>query len=171
MIKSLLTCVAAVALTVSYASGQSSPPAEASVSIGGKTVTINYHSPSVRGRQIFGKGGRISSDRNYPIWRAGANDATALHTAADLNIGGIDVPAGDYTLYVSLADVDKWILIISKQTGQWGLTYDAANDLGGAPMTMSKPASKVEALKYTLTADKLELAWDDYVASVSISAK
>jgi len=171
MFKTLLTCIAAAALTVGGASAQQSPPAEASVSISGKAVTINYHAPSVRGRQVFGDGGLISGDRNYPIWRGGANDATALHTEADLNIGGVDVPAGDYTIYISLADTDAWELIINKQTGQWGLTYDAAQDLGRAKMTMTKPSSKVETLKYTLTTDKFELAWDDHVASVSLSAK
>lgn len=169
MIKTLLTGFAALVLTVSWASAQQSPPAEASVTIGGEAVTINYHAPSVRDRQIFGRGGRISSDRNYPIWRAGANDATALHTEAHLMIGDIHVPPGDYTIYVSLEDTENWEFILSKQTGQWGLTYDAAQDLGRTKMTMSKPAAKVETLKYTLTADKLELAWDNYVASVKIS--
>lgn len=169
MIKTVLTGFAAVVLAASCASAQQSPPSEASVSIDGKAVTINYHAPSVRGRQIFGKGGRISSDRNFPIWRAGANDATALHTEAHLMIGDIHLSPGDYTIYVNLEDADTWELIINKQTGQWGLTYDAAQDVGRAKMTMSKPASKVETLKYTLTADKLELAWDEHVASVRLS--
>ena len=172
MIKHLLTCAAAAVLAASSLSAQqASPPAEASTSIGGKAVTIKYHSPSVKGRKIFGPGGLISGDRNYPIWRAGANPATLLHTELDLKIGGLDVPAGDYSIYVSLEDVDNWVLIINKQTGQWGLTYDMAQDLGRAKMTMSKPAAKVERLKYTLTPNKLELAWDEHVASVPLAAK
>ena len=85
-------------------------------------------------------------------------------------IGDIHLSPGDYTIYVNLEDADTWELIINKQTGQGGLTYDAGQDVGRAKMTMSKPASKVETLKYTLTADKLELAWDEYVASAAISA-
>lgn len=172
MIKNLLTCAAVAVFAVSSLSAQqASPPAEASTSIGGKAVSIKYHSPSVKGRDIFGPRGLISGDRNYPIWRAGANPATLLHTELDLKIGDLDVPAGDYSIYVSLEDVDNWVLIINKQTGQWGLTYDKAQDLGRTKMTMSKPASKVESLKYTLSANKLELAWDDYVGSVSLTAK
>ena len=84
-------------------------------------------------------------------------------------IGDIHLSPGDYTIYVNLEDADTWELIVNKQTGQWGLTYDAAQDVGRTKMTMSKPASKVETLKYTLTTDTLELAWDEYVASVSLS--
>jgi hypothetical protein len=172
MIKHLLTCAAAAVLAASSLSAQRpSPPAEESTSIGGKAVTIKYHSPFVKGRKIFGPGGLIAGDRNYPIWRAGANPATLLHTELDLKIGDLDVPAGDYSIYVSLEDVDNWVLVINKQTGQWGLTYDMAQDLGRTKMTMSKPASKVESLKYTLTANKLELAWDEHVASVPLAAK
>ncbi len=172
MIKNLLTCAAVAVLAASSLPAQQpSPAAEASTSINGKAVTIKYNSPSVRGRQIFGPGGLISHDPNYPIWRAGANPATALHTELDLKIGDLDVPAGDHTIYVSLEDVDQWVLVINNQTGQWGLTYDKAQDLGRTKMTMSKPAAKVESLKYTLTPNKLELAWDGYVASVPLAAK
>jgi hypothetical protein len=172
MIKNLLTCAALSVLAASALSAQQpSPPAEASTSIGGKAVSIKYHSPSVKGRDIFGPRGLISGDRNYPIWRAGATPATLIHTELDLKIGDLDVPAGDYSIYVSLEDVNNWVLVINKQTGQWGLTYDMAQDLGRTKMTMSKPASTVESLKYTLTPDKLELAWENYVASVPLAAK
>ena len=98
MIKHLLTCAAAAVLAASSLSAQRpSPPAEESTSIGGKAVTIKYHSPFVKGRKIFGPGGLIAGDRNYPIWRAGANPATLLHTELDLKIGDLDVPAGDFT--------------------------------------------------------------------------
>ena len=170
--KNLLICAGVAMFAAATLSAQyTSPPAEASTSINGKAVTIKYHSPSLHGRDVFAPGGLISGDRNYPIWRAGANPATLLHTDVDLKIGDLDVPAGDYSLYVSLADVNNWVLVINKQTGQWGLTYDKAQDLGRTKMTMTKPASKVEALKYTLSPNKLELAWGDYVASVPLAAK
>ena len=59
-----------------------SPPATASATIGGKNITITYSSPRVNGRagQLFGKDGRISKDPHYPVWRAGTNAATKLHT-------------------------------------------------------------------------------------------
>src|SRR5262252_278574 len=100
-----------------------SPGAEASATIAGKSITIKYSSPSVRGRQIFGDGGVVSKDSTYPVWRAGANAATTLQTDANLDIGGLNLPAGTYTMYVLVKDPENWKLIVSKQTGQGGDTY------------------------------------------------
>ena len=83
----------------------------------------------------------------------------------------LTVPKGDYSIYVSLADVDHWELIVNKQTGQWGLTYNKAQDLGRVKMTMAKPASPVELLKYSIANGKLTLEWENVSASVSIAAK
>src|ERR1035438_4183661 len=95
MTKSVLIC-AALAMTAGLSFAQKSPPADTSVTLARKTITIKSSAPSVRGRQIFGGGGLISHDPHYPVWRAGANSATALHTDADLDIAGLKVPAGDY---------------------------------------------------------------------------
>ena len=153
-----------------------SPPVQATVSIGGKTLAIRYSAPSVRGRKIFVPGGVISHDPTYPVWRAGANEATAFHTDADLDVGGIRVPKGNYTLWVSIKDPEAWELIINKQTGQWGLSYTAAQDLGRVKMTMSKPPSSIERMKYTLSdlggnKGKLQLEWENHIASVPITVK
>src|SRR6201995_6006604 len=103
---------------------QTSPPETANGKIGGATLTIKYCAPSVRGRKIFGEGGRVMSDPTAPIWRAGANEATAFHTSEDVTIAGLAVPKGDYTLYVNVNDPGAWELVINKQTGQWGTKYD-----------------------------------------------
>ena len=154
-----------------------SPPATESAAIGGKTITITYGSPRARGRegQIFTKGGLISHDPHYPVWRAGANAATTLETDADLMIGDLSVPAGTYTLFVDISDPAQWVLIVSKKTGEWGLAYDATQDLGHTKMTMSTPPSPVEDLKYTLTDNgggkgTLTLAWENVSASVHVQA-
>jgi len=155
-----------------------SPPATESKTIGGKTISIAYNSPRVNGRvgKLFGKDGRIGQDKTYPVWRAGANAATKFHTDAALDVGGLAVPAGDYTLYVDLTDPANWKLIINKQTGQWGLTYSQAQDLGRVTMAMAKPPAMVEELKYTLTdaggnKGTLTLAWENVVASVPFTVK
>ncbi len=70
---------------------------------------------------------------------------------AIFKIGDIAVPKGNYTLFVDISDPDNWVLIVNKQTGQWGLSYDGSQDLGKTKMQMSKPPSMVEDLKYTIT--------------------
>jgi hypothetical protein len=167
--------LASLMMAVSTASAQS-PPETASGKIGGATLVIKYAAPSVRGREIFGEGGLVMRDPTAPIWRAGANDATSFHTDANLDIAGLAVPKGDYTLFVNVKDPNAWEFIINKQTGQWGLTYDPSRDLGRVKMEMSKPPAPIEMLKYTITSaggnkGTIELAWEKHAASVAVTAK
>ncbi len=147
-----------------------SPPAQASVTIDGKKITIDYSTPSMRGRKIFG-----GLEAYNKVWRAGANRATTLKTEADLQIGELNVPKGEYTLYVWL-DQNQWQLIVNKQTGQWGTVYSQEQDLGRVPMNMSKPSAPVETFAITLTSaggnkGELKMAWEDTVATVPFTVK
>lgn len=136
-----------------------SPNADTSVTINGKQIWIFYHAPSVRGRKIFGGAGALQPDDS--VWRLGADYATVLHTDADLDINGLAVPKGDYTLYADL-DKGKWKLIVNKTLMKgtrhiWGInmdgttTDDPATEVGRAAMTMGKPGSPVETLKIALS--------------------
>jgi hypothetical protein len=178
--KNLFVCTCLVAATTLFAQQNppASPAATASSTIGGKAVTITYSSPGVKGRagHLFTKDGRIGQDPTYPVWRAGANAATKLHTDADLTIGGLAVPKGDYTLYVDVSDPANWTLIVNKQTGQWGTVYDKAQDLGRVPMKMEKPAALVENLKYTIKdsgtgKESLSLAWENLCGTVPVAVR
>ncbi len=182
MLKSILICVVVATIAVGLVWAQPpakkqplSPPADTSITIAGKSLAIKYSAPSVRGRQMFGPGGVISKDGTYPVWRTGANSATAFHTDANLDIKGLAVPAGDYTIFTKV-DTQPWLLIINKQTGQWGLSYNQAQDLGRVPMDMSKPPAAVETCKITLSstganAGKLQIEFADFVASVPFTVK
>jgi hypothetical protein len=155
-----------------------SPAMETSATLGGKSIAIKYSAPSVKGRKIFGGTGALQPDNT--VWRAGANNATALHTEGDITVGNLNVPAGDYTLYVFL-DPKAWQLVVSKQTGQWGInrdgttTLDDSKAIGRTPMKMSKPAGLVETYKMTLAGKgkkgTLTLEWENVAASVTIATK
>jgi hypothetical protein len=174
-LKRILAAFVLMTATASIVWAQS-PAATATGTINGKALAVRYSAPSVRGRQIFGAGGLLSNDPTYPAWRAGANSATTFTTDADLMVGTLVVPKGTYTLYAWVQNPDAWDLIISKQTGQWGLSYDPKADLGRVKMTMSKPPALVETLKYSI-ADKgagkgeLRLEWEHRVATVPITVK
>jgi hypothetical protein len=150
---------------------QLSPPGEASVKFdNGKTVTIKYSRPSMRGRKIYGE--LVPYGK---VWRTGANAATSLTTDTDLVIGGTNVPAGNYTLY-SVPGEKSWELIVNKQTGQWGTKYDQAQDLARIPMQVSQLPSGLET--FTISLDKtgakaatLKLDWELSRASVNITEK
>ena len=176
--KTILIGAGVLVALVNMACAETKTGLTESVAIGGKTIGIKYSAPAVNGRagKLFGKDGTIGSDHTYPVWRAGANAATALHTDADLDLGGLAVPKGDYTLYVNLANPAAWELIVNKQTGQGGTTYDAKQDLGRVKMTVGKPPAVVEQLKYTLSATggnkgQLQLVWENVEASVGFTVK
>ena len=108
-------------------------------------MTIDYGRPAKRGREIWGA--LVPFDTT---WRLGANAATNIRTDRDLDINGVTVPAGHYSMFL-LPTRAGATLIVNKQTGQSGLTYDQSQDLGRVPMTMGKPKALVETLRYALT--------------------
>jgi hypothetical protein len=146
-----------------------SPPGTATFTFAdGKTVTIAYSRPSMRGRTIFG--GLVPYGK---VWRTGANSATTLKTDTALTIGGASVAAGTYTLY-SIPEEKKWTLIINKETGQWGTKYDQAQDLARVEMKLSKPAA-APVEQFTIGFDQdgatkavLKLEWADTLAKVDV---
>jgi hypothetical protein len=153
-----------------HAANPPSPPAQAAVTLGGKSVTIDYCAPSMRGRKIFGA--LLPYDH---WWRTGANTSTTLKTETDLRIGTLKVPAGSYSIY-SIPSATTWKLIINKQTGQWGTVYKEDQDLGRVNMTAgSAPSAPVETFKITFehtTGNKtqLHLIWENTNVYVPVEA-
>jgi hypothetical protein len=110
------------------------------------------------------------------VWRGGANAATTLHTDADLDIGGLAVPAGTYTLFIDISDPDNWKLIVNKKTGEWGLAYDASQDLGKVNFPTTTTPSLIENLKYTVkdlggNRGSITLAWENKSATVDFTVR
>ena len=123
-----------------------SPAGTAKATIDGATIQIDYSRPSVKGRKIIG--GLVPYGQ---VWRTGANEATTLTTDKALEIGGLAVPAGKYTLF-TLPGETEWKLIVNKQTGQWGTEYDEKQDLGRAALKKAATTAPVE--QFTITLDK-----------------
>lgn len=148
-----------------------SPPAKAECKLtGGKSVRIDYSSPRVNGRKIYGELVPFGK-----VWRAGANEATTLVTDTDLSVGGTTVPAGSYTIF-TVPNADKWSLVISKKTGEWGTAYPGPDqDLARIDMTASKLPGAVE--NFTIAFDQsgsactLRMDWENTRASVDIKSK
>jgi len=148
-----------------------SPPAQAQCKLSdGKTITVDYSSPRMKGRKIFG--GLVPFGE---VWRTGANDATTFVTTANVSIEGKDVPAGSYTIF-TVPEQDKWTLIVNKQTGEWGVPYKyEANELARLPMQASKTSSPVENFTISFnqsgSACTLQMSWENTQASVQVSEK
>jgi hypothetical protein len=149
-----------------------SPAAVAETKLDGKTVTIHYNAPSLRGRVMIGE-----NDPYEKVWRTGANPATSFVTETDLKIGDLVVPAGKYTIYsLPEAPGTPWMLIINKQTGQWGTEYAQAQDLGRTPMkakTLPEPQETM-SISFENTHGKtteLHVRWAKVDEWVTVEAK
>ncbi len=145
-----------------------SPPARAECKFSdGNHVTVDYSSPRMKGRKIFGDLVPYGE-----VWRTGANEATTFVTTAHLTVGNISVPAGSYTLF-TIPNQGRWTLIINKKTGEWGIPYKYESDeLGRADMKVSETPSPVE--DFTIAFDQngsactLRLSWENTEASIAV---
>ncbi|MFQ5602187.1 MAG: DUF2911 domain-containing protein [bacterium] len=113
-----------------------SPQASVNQRIGISDVTINYHSPGVKGREIWGKlvpydmssGVPFGSGNDFP-WRAGANDNTTITFSDDVTIEGQPLAAGTYGFHIIPQENADWVLIFSNNSTSWGsFFYDETED-------------------------------------------
>jgi len=150
---------------------KASPPAHAQCKFSdGKTATVDYSSPRMKGRKIYG--GLVPYGQ---VWRTGANEATTFVTTVDTTVGGKDVPAGNYTIF-TVPNADKWTLIINKKTGEWGIPYKYdADELARVDMEVSKTSGPVE--NFTISFHEMGagchmyLDWENTRATVLINEK
>src|SRR5437588_8769783 len=71
-----------------------SPPAQAQCKFSdGKTINVDYSSPRMKGRKVFGE-----LVPHGEVWRTGANEATSFVSNANLTAEGKDIPAGSYSI-------------------------------------------------------------------------
>jgi hypothetical protein len=130
-------------------------------SIGDATFTVDYGRPLARGRELLG--GVIPYDR---VWRTGANAATQLTTSAPITLAGLALPAGTYTLW-TVPRATGVELVVNRQHGQWGTSYDRSQDLGRAPVAASTTTAPVEAFTISIaptdaTRGTLAMEWGPF---------
>jgi hypothetical protein len=147
-----------------------SPSAKTAVQLNGKSITIDYNSPRMRGRKIMG--GLVPYGEE---WRTGANPATTLKTPMNLKIGTLDVPAGTYTIF-TLPNANQWLFIVSKKTGEWGIPYPKGMDLGRTPMTGSTLSAPQENMSLSFehtsgASTELHVKWENTDQFVKITAQ
>lgn len=109
-----LSVALAVLATTGFASHgagqiQASEHAVVAQTIDGTTLTIEYHRPQVRGREIFGA--LVPWD---VVWTPGANWATTLDVSADLQLNGVEVPAGTYSVW-AIPREDRWLMMLNPE--------------------------------------------------------
>ncbi len=142
-----------------------SPPADTSVVIDGKHIKIDYYAPAARGRKIMG--GLVPYNE---VWCTGANWATKITTDADLEMGGLKMPKGSYSIW-TLPTEKEWTLIINSQTGQFHLDYNPARDFGRTKLNVKTLLAPVEVFKIQLSGTGgnkglLAMSWENTEVSI-----
>ena len=145
-----------------------SPHVRTDWAIDGANISVEYGRPYLKGRVV----GKDVDPIEGQEWRIGADEATTLRTDKPLRFGMLAVPAGTYTLY-AIPVKGQWRLVVSKETGQWGVPYPVGKDLGRVPMTMGKPSKSVEQLTISIddtpAGGTLRIEWGTTAASVPFS--
>jgi hypothetical protein len=170
--KVLLTLLALLVTTLLWSqedkSKRPSPPATATGTVNGATITIDYSSPGVKGRKIWG--GLVPYDK---VWRAGANEATLFTTSKDILVEGKKLPAGKYSLYAIPGEKD-WVIIFNSKTGQWGVkddestTEEPANDVLRVTVKPEKSPAFNERMKFVIDQKGFALEWENLRVPVSV---
>jgi Protein of unknown function (DUF2911) len=161
-----------IALLLASASAQrsryNSPPADASVVIAGKKITVDYYAPSTHGRKVMG-----ALVPYGIVWCTGANWATKITTESDLKVGALKLPKGSYSIW-TVPNEKEWTLIINRETGQFHLNYDQSQDFGRTKMDLKTLSSPVETFQVQLKSEggnkgRLALVWENTEASVPLT--
>ncbi|WP_132704050.1 DUF2911 domain-containing protein [Winogradskyella wandonensis] len=101
-----------------------SPHTSTMAMIGDAHIHIDYSSPGVRDRIIFG--GLLAYDQ---VWQAGAHMATWVETNKDLQIEGKTLPAGKYGFF-TIPSKEEWTVIFNSNWEQHGKDeYDEKDDV------------------------------------------
>ena len=128
--------------------------------IGAARFTIQYHSPAVRDRVIWG--GLVPYDR---VWVTGAHDATSIESDKDFIIGAKEIPAGKYAFF-TIPGKEEWTIIINKNWDQHQADeYKQDDDLVRLQIKPDTLGYKQERLRYDIDQlsqkeGNLQMMWD-----------
>jgi hypothetical protein len=135
-------------------------------------LEVFYNRPSKKDREIFGALVPFNQ-----VWRTGANEATTFETNKPLEIKGVNIPAGKYTLWTVPKD-STWTVIFNSKQYSWGVNaqmqpmWDPNYDVLNIEVPVQKLDNTVEqfTIAFDNSTDKLYLtmAWDDVKVAVPL---
>ncbi|TXK51906.1 DUF2911 domain-containing protein [Pontibacter qinzhouensis] len=150
---------------------QASPEAFVKQTIGLTEISIQYHTPSVRGRKIFGNLVPYGT-----LWRAGANEATLIKFSDDVYLNHERVPAGTYSFFILPENDTDWNIVLNKDTTLWGLEgYNELNDVAYLRVTPQK-IDLQETMQFQFSdiganTGKLHMVWENSRVTVQIETE
>lgn len=145
-----------------------SPRKELTGQIAGVDIRINYGSPAVNKRTIFGDLVPFGS-----VWRTGANEVTRISFAQPVLLGDLTkaVPAGTYALLSQPTDKTNWVVMLNEEAFMWGAyDYDASKDVAKFAATATISEQPAERLDFSLDETSIRLHWADLVLHIPVKA-
>ena len=148
-----------------------SPHTSAMATIGNAHIHIDYSSPGVRDRMIFG--GLLAYDQ---VWQAGAHMATWIETDTDIEIDGKELKAGKYGFF-TIPSKEEWTIILNSNWNQHGKDeYDEKDDVIRFKITPIIADSLKEHLEYNIkkisdTEGEITLAWEKVKVVIPFKVK
>ncbi|RIW15632.1 DUF2911 domain-containing protein [Algoriphagus lacus] len=156
--------MAFVAFSVT-AQEKASPAKKAEGTAAGSKITINYSSPAVKGRVIWGDLVPLGQ-----VWRAGADEATTFTTSKDITVQGQKLPAGTYSFFIIPGETES-TFIFNKVAKQWGAyDYDAKQDALRVSVPSQQTSTMEERLVYEVKPDGFEVRWEYAKATAKIGS-
>lgn len=144
---------------------QKSPRKQAEGEIAKVTIKIDYGSPFVKGREIWG-----DLEPYGKVWRAGANENTTIEFSDDVKIKGNALPAGKYGFFIIPQEDDDWIVIFNKKNDGWGAySYDAKDDALRVNIKPKFVDESMESLTYRVERAGIAFGWADARLMIPVS--
>jgi hypothetical protein len=174
--KKLARVVLSVLMVAGFAAmafAQGNPRGTSTLTLKGKTVSVDYGRPSLKGRTTDALLGRLQPGG---LWRLGADSSTTFKTEIDLAFGDVTIPAGEYSIWMQRQQDNSWKLLFDKEHGQWGEPApEPSQCFASVPLKESKPAKSVEMVTLTLSkagsGGSLKIQWGTLEAAASFKAK
>jgi len=158
MLKRIALAAVAVA---GPAFAQGNPRGEATATVAGKAVSIEYGRPSLKGRDMLGQA------QVGQAWRMGADAATTLKTDADLSFGSVPVPRGEYVLTATKVAADQWHLNVLSKADR--------SKVADIPLAPAKADGSAEMFTVNLTGEKgrgqFQMQWGTTTLKADFTAK
>jgi len=149
-----------------------SPKAMISQVVGITEISVEYSSPGVKDRKLFGDLVPYGE-----VWRTGANKATAITFADAVIVNGTEVAAGSYSIFTIPKEDGNISVLLNKETELWGAgKRDNGKDVAGFDVPLKKEKESIERMRFTFenttnNSTDLKFAWGEYRFTVPIQVK
>ncbi|MEB2785168.1 DUF2911 domain-containing protein [Algoriphagus persicinus] len=133
--------------------------------ISGKTIKVQYGSPAVKGRELWG-----DLVPYNVVWRTGANEATYIELSEEMTVEGTKLAAGKYSLFTIPKESGSWTVIFNSE---WDLEhghfqYDEKNDILRVEVDPVWETSSQESLSIEIENPGLVIHWEKLKLPISI---